>query len=134
MMVGEAPLEPAMALIGAEIVSVEQGEVVLALAIGERHLDHTGHVHNGIIAALTDTAAGYAVHTQVPAGVRCASVEFHVGITAPAPLSAGRILIVGRTIRIGARTANCEAKVVGANGALHAAMTMTMIVLPSPAA
>jgi uncharacterized protein (TIGR00369 family) len=130
MMAGSMPLEPSMALFGADIASVEPGEVVLGLDLGERHLDHSGHVQSGIIAALTDTAAGYAVHTRLAAGMRCASVEFHVSMIAPVPLAAGRLLFTGRAAHVGLRIATCDATVTAGNGTLHARMGMTMIVLP----
>ncbi len=130
MMTGDIPLEPSMSLYGADIVQVEPGEVILGLDLGERHLDHSRHVQSGIVAAMTDTAAGYAVHTRLALGMRCASVEFHVSIIAPAPLSVGRLLFTGRSTRLGARTATCEATVTAIDGTLHARMGMTMIVLP----
>ncbi len=127
---GEVPLEPSMYLLGAELVSAEPGEAVLALDLGERHLDQSGHVQPGIIAAITDSAAGYAVHTLLPFGGRAASVEFHVSIVEPAPLSTGRLIFTGRAIHVGARIATCEATVTAAGGTLHARMGMTMMVLP----
>jgi uncharacterized protein (TIGR00369 family) len=130
MRAGDLPMEPAMALLGAEIESVGSGEVVFALELGERHLDHTGCLQSGVLAALTDTAAGYAVHTMLPAGGRAASIEFHVSVIAPVTLGAGRIRIVGRAGHVGRRTAACEAVVTDMAGALHATMGMTMMVLP----
>jgi len=131
MKAGRLPMEPTMSLLGAQIHSVAPAEVTVMLEIGEQHLDHTGHVQAGILAALTDTAAGYAVHTRVPVGVRCASIELQVSLVEPVPLSAGRIAIVGRAIHVGARIATCEATVTAADGTLHARMSMVMIVTPS---
>src|ERR1700751_3515710 len=63
---GKLPLEPSMSLVGAELTGVEPGEVRIAMVPAERHYDHAGAVQTGILAALTDTAAGYAIHTRVP--------------------------------------------------------------------
>lgn len=131
MQAGELPMEPAMALVGAELERVEEGDVVFALVVGERHLDHTGCLHGGILGALVDTAAGYAVHTKLPVGVRCASVEFHLNIVEPITPASGRIRIAGRVGHVGRRTAACEAEVRDQAGALKALMGMTMIVLPA---
>lgn len=127
---GKVPLEPAMALVGAELTKVEPGEVVMEMIPAEQHLDHTGIVQPGILTALTDTAAGYAIHTQVPLGVRCATLEMQVSLLEPVTISSGRISVVGRAIRIGARTATCEAKVLDSSGKLCSLMTATFIVLP----
>jgi len=131
MKAGRLPMEPTMSLLGAKLHAVAPAEVTMTLELGEQHLDHTGHVQAGILAALTDTAAGYAVHTRVPVGVRCASIELQVSIVEPVPLSARRIAIAGRAIHVGARIATCEATVTGADGTLHATMSMVMIVSPS---
>jgi uncharacterized protein (TIGR00369 family) len=130
MQAGDLPMEPAMALLGTSIETVEAGEVAFRLDIGERHLDHTGCLQTGILAALTDTAAGYAVHTRLPAGARAASIEFHVSLIEPVTLATGRIRIVGRAQHVGRRTATCDAHVIDSTGALKAAMGMTMMVLP----
>jgi uncharacterized protein (TIGR00369 family) len=127
---GRVPLEPAMRLLGATLTKVVPGEITLELMPDERHLDHVGTVQPGILAALTDTAAGYAIHTRVPLGVRCATLELQVSLMKPVTTAAGRISVVGRAIRIGARTATAEAKVLDSAGELYSSMTTTFIVLP----
>jgi uncharacterized protein (TIGR00369 family) len=127
---GLVPLEPAMCLLGAMLTKVEPGEIVMEMTPAEQHLDHTGVVQPGILAALTDTAAGYAIHTQVPLGVRCATLELRVSLMEPVTIASGRISVVGRAIRIGARTATAEAKVLDSAGKLCSLMSSTFIVLP----
>jgi uncharacterized protein (TIGR00369 family) len=127
---GKVPIEPAMSLLGALLTAVEPGEIVMEMTPAEQHLDHTGVVQPGILTALTDTAAGYAIHTQVPLGVRCATLEMQVSLLEPVIIASGRIQVVGRAIRIGARTATCEAKVLDSAGKLCSLMTATFIVLP----
>jgi uncharacterized protein (TIGR00369 family) len=127
---GEVPIEPGMALLGATLTKVEPGEIVMELVPAERHLDQSGTVQPGILAALTDTAAGYAIHTQVPLGVRCATLEMQVNLLEPVTIASGRISVVGRAIRVGARSATCEAKVLDSAGKLCSLMTATFIVLP----
>lgn len=131
---GALPIEPAMALIGAWVERVGEGEATLALDIDERHLDHTGSLQPGILAALTDSAAGYAVHTMLPLRGRAASVEFHVSLIEPIRLVDRRIFVAGRSVHVGRRTATCEASVTNQAGALKATMGMTMMVLPADSA
>jgi len=127
---GKVPLEPAMCLLGAALTKVEPGEVVMEMTPGEQHLDLSGSVQPGILAALTDTAAGYAIHTRVPLGVRCATLNLQVSLLEPVTIASGRIKVVGRAVRIGSRTATCEAKVLDAAGKLCSLMGATFIVLP----
>jgi uncharacterized protein (TIGR00369 family) len=127
---GRVPLEPCMALLGAKMTKVAPGEITLELTPGEQHLDHSGAVQPGILAALTDTAAGYAIHTRVPLGVRCATLELQVSLIKPVTAASGRISCVGRAIRIGSRTATAEAKILDSAGELCSLMSSTFIVLP----
>lgn len=127
---GHVPIEPGMALLGATLTTVEPGEIVMELTPAEQHLDHTGGVQPGILAALADTAAGYAIHTQVPLGVRCATLEMQVSLLEPVTIDSGRISVIGRAIQVGARTATCEAKVLDTAGKLCSLMNATFIVLP----
>jgi uncharacterized protein (TIGR00369 family) len=127
---GKVPLEPAMCLLGASLTKVAPGEIVMEMTPAERHLDLSGTVQPGILAALTDTAAGYAIHTRVPLGVRCATLNLQVSLLQPVTLASGRISVIGRAVRIGSRTATCEAKVLDRAGNLCSLMGATFIVLP----
>jgi uncharacterized protein (TIGR00369 family) len=127
---GRVPIEPCMALLGATLTKVEPGEIRLELTPGERHLDLSRTVQPGILAALTDTAAGYAIHTRVPTGVRCATLELQVSLIEPVTLASGRITVIGTASRIGARTATAQAKVLDSAGKLCSLMSSTFIVLP----
>ena len=130
MMRGELPHEPAMAMLGVRLVSVEPGEVVMTLDPGPEHCDHRGQVHGGILAAITDTAAGYAIHTRLALGWTAATLELHQGFVTPVTLNSGRITCVGRVMHLGRDTAVAEADITDAKGELCARMGTTMIVRP----
>jgi uncharacterized protein (TIGR00369 family) len=127
---GRFPIEPCMDLLGATLVLVEPGEVALVMTPAEQHCDLSGAVQLGILAALTDTAAGYAIHTRVPAGVSCATLEMQVNQLDPVTVGSGPIRCVGRAIRVGARAATCEARILDAAGRLCTLMSATFVVLP----
>jgi len=133
MMAGRMPHEPAMALLGVQVAEAEAGEVVLALDPAERHYDLAGAVHGGILAAITDTAAGYAIHTRLPLGGTAATLELHQNFTRPITAASGRIRCTGRVTHLGSRTAVAEAAITDAAGHLCVQMGTTMIVRP-PAA
>jgi uncharacterized protein (TIGR00369 family) len=127
---GKLPLEPSMSLVGAELTGVKPGVVKIALTPDKRHYDQSGAVQNSILLALTDTAAGYAIHTRVPLGVRCATLQLQVSVIQPVTVETGRITIIGRATRVGARTANAEARIEDSQGVLHMLMSTSFIVLP----
>jgi uncharacterized protein (TIGR00369 family) len=131
---GTVPLEPAMRLLGARMTKVEPGEVTLSLDPAEHHYDQAGAVQAGILAALTDTASGYAIHTKVALGVRCATLELQLSLLEPITVASGRIACVGRAVRIGARTATGDASIYDSAGRLCATMSTTFIVLPPASA
>ncbi len=106
------------------------GEIVLEMTPAEQHYDHSGTVQAGILAALTDTAAGYAIHTRVPLGIRCATLELQVSLMEPVTMASGRISVIGQAVRIGSRTATATAKVLDSAGKLCSMMSSTFIVLP----
>jgi uncharacterized protein (TIGR00369 family) len=127
---GTVPIEPCMAILGAKLAAVGEGTVTMILDPAEHHYDHSGTVQAGILAALTDTAAGYAIHTKAALGVRCATLELQVSLLEPVTITSGRITCIGTAIRIGARTATGEAKIFDAAGKLCATMSTSFIVLP----
>ena len=117
-----------MGTIGARIVSVTPGEVLIELPwredLGQQH----GVLHAGAVATIADSACGYAALSLMPAGSAVMSVEFKVNLLAPGRgerfLASGRVRRAGRTLTI------CEGTVKAIDGAEErevAIMTATMI-------
>lgn len=118
-----------MTTIGAEIVEVAAGRVVLRLPFREDLTQQHGFLHAGTIAALADSACGYAALTLMPADAAVLSVEFKVNMLAPAAGDA--IVARADVIRPGKTIMVCRADVVAVTGAaekLVAAMQGTMMV------
>lgn len=59
---------PFMVDLGVEPVAVGEGRVTTHLAVANKHLQHTGQVHAGVMATLADHTMGAAAQTLVPAG------------------------------------------------------------------
>jgi uncharacterized protein (TIGR00369 family) len=117
-----------MATIGARIVSVTPGEVLIELPwrddLGQQH----GVLHAGAVATIADSACGYAALSLMPVGSAVMSVEFKVNLLAPGRgerfLASGRVRRAGRTLTV------CEGTVKAVDGAEErevAIMTATMI-------
>lgn len=121
--------QPAMALIGAEVVEVAPGAVTLGCAVRPELLQHTGVVHAGVLTMLADSACGYAALTLMPPGAEVLSVEFKVNLLRPAAgerLEArATVLKPGRTLTV----VRADVVAIAADGSesLVAAMQGTMI-------
>ena len=96
--------QPAMAMLGVTVESVEAGRVVLALAHRADLTQQHGFLHAGMVATALDSACGYAAFTLMPAGAGVLTIEFKINLLAPArgPLlrCEGRLVKPGRTISV----------------------------------
>ena len=96
--------QPAMAMLGVTVESVEAGRVVLALAHRADLTQQHGFLHAGMVATALDSACGYAAFTLMPAGAGVLTIEFKINLLAPArgPLLhlEGVVKKAGRTISV----------------------------------
>ena len=120
-----------MTTLGARLVHVAPGEVDLAFDARPDLLQQNGYLHAGVVAAVADSANGYAAFTLAPAGTDVLAVEFKINLLAPARAASfvarGRVLRAGRTLTV------CRADVWGSDGTeetLVATMQSTIIVRP----
>src|SRR3712207_6451317 len=65
-----------MATIGARLSRVRAGEVEIELPFREDLTQQHGYLHAGIVAAVVDSACGYAAMSLAPAGAEVLSIEF----------------------------------------------------------
>jgi uncharacterized protein (TIGR00369 family) len=96
--------QAAMSEIGAELVRVDPGRVEIRFPFRERFTQQHGFLHAGIVAAVLDSACGYAAFSLMPAGAGVLSIEFKINLLAPARgesfLARGEVLRAGRTITV----------------------------------
>jgi uncharacterized protein (TIGR00369 family) len=98
-----------MSHLGARLVSVSPGECAIACAPRAELSQQHGYMHAGAVAAIADSAAGYAAMSVAPAGTDVLTVEFKLNLLAPA---AGELLIArGRVVRAGRTLTICESRV-----------------------
>ncbi|MGH8801868.1 MAG: PaaI family thioesterase [Casimicrobiaceae bacterium] len=94
----------AMALIGARLDAVEPGWCAISLAPRDDLSQQHGYVHAGIVAAIVDSAGGYAGFTLFPEGSTVLTVEFKLNLLAPAAgdrlAAEGFVVKPGRTLVI----------------------------------
>ena len=117
-----------MATLGAQLESVAPGEVVITLPFRGDLTQQHGFLHAGAVAAVIDSACGYAALTRMEAGVAVLSVEYKVNLLAPAAgddfRAVGRVVRAGRTITV--CTGELHARRAG-HSTLVAVMQATMM-------
>ena len=118
-----------MTTIGAALVSVKPGEVVIEVASRPELTQQHGFLHAGVIASIADSACGYAAFTLMPPDHAVLSVEFKQNQLAPA--RGERFRATGRVVKSGRTLTVCTAEVKAADETLVAVMQATMISLPN---
>jgi uncharacterized protein (TIGR00369 family) len=116
-----------MKTLGAKIINIEPGKVVIACAKTEALTQQHGFIHAGVLTSLADTACGYAALSAAPEEADVLSVEFKINLMRPA--KAERIIAVGEVLKAGRTLVFCEATVTDETGAeIYAKMLATIFV------
>lgn len=93
-----------MATLGAAITHVAAGEVHVDLPCSDNVMQQAGVVHAGALAAIADSACGFAALTLMPTGSDVVSVEFKLNLLAPASgehaVARARVIRAGRSITV----------------------------------
>jgi uncharacterized protein (TIGR00369 family) len=119
-----------MATLGARLSSVAPDAVEISIPVNDAVAQQHGFVHAGALAAIADSACGYAALTRMPAGAAVLSIEFKINMLAPA--AGERVAARGRVVRRGRTIIVCGADVFAITGSdekLVAVMTATMMVV-----
>ena len=97
-------LQPAMALIGAELAVIEPGYTEIHLPYRDAITQQHGFIHGGVVGMIADSAAGYAANTLTAADVSVLTVEYKLNLLAPADgerlVARGEVVKPGRTLLI----------------------------------
>jgi uncharacterized protein (TIGR00369 family) len=130
---GQLPPPPIVALFGAQLVSVGDGEAVFRCTPDETTYNPIGMVQGGFLCTLLDSAAGCAVHTLLPAGTGYGTIEIKVSFLKPLHANTGPIEVHGQTLQVGGRIAFAEAHARDRHGELVGHAT-TSIAISRPGA
>jgi uncharacterized protein (TIGR00369 family) len=111
-----------MAHLGAELVEVSPGRVVIEAAFGPQLTQQHGFFHAGVSGALADSAGGYAGYTLFPADSSVLTIEYKLNLVSPA--QGDRLRAVGQVVRSGRTITFCELQVFARrDGEWHACAT-----------
>lgn len=93
-----------MSTLGASILRIAPGSVDIVLPASSSVSQQHGFVHAGAVAAIADTAAGYAALSLMPPGAGVLTTEFKINLVAPATgervVARGRVIKAGRTLTL----------------------------------
>ena len=93
-----------MAHMGAELSDLRPGFCEIKLPVRDELTQQHGFVHAGAVAAIADSAGGYAAFTLFEAEASVLTVEFKLNLTAPAVgdflIARGEVLKPGRVITV----------------------------------
>ncbi|MBO0785612.1 MAG: PaaI family thioesterase [Actinobacteria bacterium] len=95
-----------MATLGAEMTSVTPGRVELALRHDERFTQQHGFVHAGAVAAVLDSACGYAAFSLMPPEAAVLTASYTINLLAPA--AGQRFTMTGQVVRAGRTLTVCR--------------------------
>jgi uncharacterized protein (TIGR00369 family) len=95
-----------MATLGAELVSIERGRVELALPHDARFTQQHGFIHAGAVAAVLDSACGYAAFSMMPPEAAVLTASYTINLLAPA--MGERFRMTGTVVRAGRTLVVCR--------------------------
>lgn len=117
--------QPFMTTLGVTVARAAPGEVDLELPFDERFAQQHGFLHAGAVAAVLDSACGYAAWSAADGEVDVLTVEYKINLLEPAV--GEQVLCQGRVVRSGGRLTVCRGEAY-ADEKLVAASTTTMAV------
>lgn len=103
-----------MKLMGFQVTKIEVGRVEGEMTLEQKHKQHKGFAHGGVIATLADIVAGFAAVSLVPKNHHVVTAEikvsyFHPGI-------GDKLLAKGFVLKQGKKINFCEAEVYAVKG------------------
>jgi uncharacterized protein (TIGR00369 family) len=120
-----------MSTLGAELTAVVQGGVEIRLPFSPNLTQQNGYLHAAAIAAVLDSACGYAALTMAPDDKEVLTVELKVNLLSPA---GGELFVARAQVKKAGRTLTvCTADAFatkGGNEKLVATMLATIMAVP----
>jgi uncharacterized protein (TIGR00369 family) len=114
-----------MGTIGARLSRVAPGEVEIELPFREDLTQQHGYLHAGIVAAVVDSACGYAAMSLAPAGAEILSIEFKLNLLSPA--RGARFIARARVKRAGRNVTVCTGDLYALDGGASEKTVATML-------
>jgi uncharacterized protein (TIGR00369 family) len=121
---------PMMETMQQRVVSVADGEAIVEGTPGTQFNNYHGRIHGGYLAALIDTAMGWAVATKMQPNIGFGTVDMSVKYVRKFEIATGPVLATARVVHAGRTMATTECKVADKAGLLYAHGLGTFLVYP----
>ncbi len=108
------------------VTDMGAGYCVVEVEIGHEHLNPFGGVHGGVYASVIDTAAYWAAYGELSEQMGLISIDLKIDYLAP--FNRGKLVVKGRSIKIGKTICLAEATATDHNGKWFAHGTSKMMV------
>ena len=118
---------PYAKLLGLELGEITRGQATIHLTVRDQLKQNQGVVHGGAIASLIDTAAAFAVVTELDVGERVTTTDLTIHYLRP--LRSGRLSATARIVRGGRRLFVLSVEVTNDERALLATAVTSYIKL-----
>jgi uncharacterized protein (TIGR00369 family) len=113
---------------GIRITDADKDKLLGELDVDDRHLNNSGHVHGGSLAAFADDLGGTWAGLNVASGFRTTTIESKTNIfRACGP---GRLTGIAVPVHVGRRMIVLQISIYRLDGKLAAMMIQTQMVLP----
>ncbi len=119
---------PYARLLGLELGEIDRGAVSIHLEVRDDLRQNQGVVHGGAVASLIDTAAAFAVLTQLETNERVTTTDLTIHYLRPA--GSGRLTARARIVRSGRRLFVLSVEVTNNQQILVATAVTSYIKLP----
>jgi len=117
---------------GIRITDADKDKLVGDLDVDDRHLNNSGHVHGGALAAFADDLGGTLAGLNAPPEFRTTTIESKTNIFRAC--EPGRLTGVAVPVHVGRRMIVLQISIFRPDGKLAAMMIQTQMVLPRDAA
>jgi uncharacterized protein (TIGR00369 family) len=98
---------PFFRLLSIQIKDLGPGYSLVEMEVGHQHLNPFGGLHGGAYASVIDTAAYWSIYCELDEEVGLTSIDLKVDFLAP--VSAGKMIVQGRRIKMGRTICLAEA-------------------------
>ncbi len=93
-----------MSTLGARLATVGRGQAVIELPVRPALTQQHGFVHAAVVAAIGDSACGYAAFSLMQQDTAVLTIEYKINLMAPARgdllVARGRVVRAGRTVTV----------------------------------
>lgn len=113
-----------MSTLGARLTRIDAGQVEIRLTPRPEITQQHGFVHAAAVAAIADSACGYAAFTLMPEGTGVLTTEYKINLLAPA--RGGELIARGRVVKEGRTLTVCQADVIAVSDGVERAVAVLL--------